>query len=69
MLQQFYNYKIEEEGLAPKTVINISLFLHKALSHAQAEGMILSNLAEAVNLSRGQKLNIAPKLNTLAVRS
>ena len=58
MLQQFYNYKMEEEKLAPKTVINLNLFLHKALSHAMAEGLIQSNPAEAVSLSRGQKPQI-----------
>ena len=58
LLQQFYNYKMEVEGLSPKTVININLFLHKALSHAMAEGLILSNPAEAINLSRGQKPQI-----------
>lgn len=58
LLQQFYNYKMEVEGLASKTVININLFLHKVLSHAMAEGLILSNPAEAINLSRGQKPQI-----------
>lgn len=58
LLQQFYNYKMGVEGLASKTVININLFLHKALSHAMAEGLILSNPAEAINLTRGQKPQI-----------
>lgn len=34
LLQQFYNYKAETEGLAPKTIVNINLFLHKALSYS-----------------------------------
>lgn len=54
-LQQYYNYKIEEEGLSPKTVINLNLFLHKALTFAVNEGYIQTNPAEALNLSRGQK--------------
>ena len=43
LLQQFYNYKAEIEGLAPKTLININLFLHKALSFAVAEGYLKTN--------------------------
>lgn len=58
MLQLFYNYKIETEGLAPKTVVNINLFLHKALSFAVGEGYIRTNPAESLNLSRGQKPQI-----------
>lgn len=54
-LQQFYNYKIAEEGLSPKTVINLNLFLHKALSFAVNEGYLQSNPAAALNLARGQK--------------
>ena len=58
LLQQFYNYKTESEGLAPKTLININLFLHKALSFAVAEGYLKTNPAEAINLSRGPKPQI-----------
>lgn len=58
MLQLFYNYKNETEGLAPKTIVNINLFLHKALSYAEKEGYILSNPAEAINLPRGDKPQI-----------
>ncbi|MBR3919833.1 MAG: site-specific integrase [Clostridia bacterium] len=58
LLQQYYNYKAEKEGLAPKTLVNINLFLHKSLSYAVAEGHISSNPAEAINLSRGQKPQI-----------
>lgn len=58
LLQNFYNYKTEQEGLAPKTVINMNLFLHKSLSHAVNEGYIKSNPAEAINLSRGHKPQI-----------
>lgn len=55
ILQQFYNHKIMEEGLSPKTVVNLNLFLHKALSFAINEGYILSNPAASLNLARGQK--------------
>ncbi len=58
LLQQFYNFKAEEENLAPKTIVNLNLFLHKALSFAVAEGYLQSNPAEAINLSRGQKPQI-----------
>lgn len=58
MLQQYYNYKAETEGLAPKTIVNINLFLHKALEYAVTEGYILSNPAASINLSRGQKPQI-----------
>lgn len=59
LLQNLYNYKTEQEGLAPKTVINMNLFLHKSLSHAVNEGYIQSNPAESINLSRGHKPQIA----------
>lgn len=58
LLQQYYNYKSETEGLAPKTLVNINLFLHKALSFAVSEGYLQSNPAEAINLSRGHKPQI-----------
>lgn len=58
LLQQFYNYKAETEGLAPKTLVNINLFLHKALSFAVSEGHLQSNPAEAINLTRGHKPQI-----------
>lgn len=58
MLQMFYNYKTETEGLAPKTIVNINLFLHKALSFAVGEGYMRTNPAESLNLSRGQKPQI-----------
>ena len=58
LLQQFYNYKTEQEGLSQKTVLNMNLCLHKALDHAVKEGLILSNPASSINLSRGQKPQI-----------
>ena len=58
LLQQFYNHKAEHEGLAPKTIVNINLFLHKALSYAVNEGYIQSNPAASLNLPRGNKPQI-----------
>ena len=58
LLQQYYNYKSEQEGLAPKTIVNLNLFLHKALSYAVNEGYIQSNPAESINLTRGNKPQI-----------
>lgn len=58
MLQQFYNYKLMQENLSPKTIINLNLYLHKALSQAVAEGLILTNPAASLNLKRGQKPQI-----------
>ena len=58
MLQLFYNHKLEVEGLSQKTVVNINLFLHRALNFAVGEGYIRSNPAESLNLSRGQKPQI-----------
>ena len=58
LLQEFYNYKAEAEGLAPKTIVNLNLFLHKALSFAVNEGYIPSNPASAINLPQGDKPQI-----------
>lgn len=57
LLQSFYNYKTEQ-GLSPKTIVNINLFLHHALQYAVNEGYINGNPAEAINLSRGYKPQI-----------
>ena len=57
LLQRFYNYKTEQ-GLSPKTIVNINLFLHHALQYAVNEGYINGNPAEAINLSRGYKPQI-----------
>ena len=57
-LQQFYNYKYEVEGLSPKTIVNINLFLHRALSFAVSEGYIQTNPAASLNLPRGPKPQI-----------
>lgn len=58
LLQHYYNYKSEQEGLAPKTIVNLNLFLHKALSYAVNEGYIMSNPAASINLPRGDKPQI-----------
>lgn len=58
MLQQLYNYKLECEGLSPKTIRNLNLYLHKALGQAKTEGLILSNPAEGINLPRSQRPQI-----------
>jgi len=57
-LQQFYNYKVDQAGLSPKTILNINLCLHKALEHAVREGLIPSNPASAINLPRGNRPTI-----------
>ncbi len=60
-LQQFYNYKIETEYLAPKTIRNLNLYLHKALSQAQREGLISFNPAGEVNIPHTAR----PKITVL----
>lgn len=57
-LQLFYNYKSEVEGLSPKTIVNLNLFLHRALDFAVAEGYIGSNPTSSVNLPRGDRPQI-----------
>lgn len=58
MLQLFYNYKAESEGLSAKTIVNLNLFLHRALKFAVAEGYINSNPASSVNLPSGGRPQI-----------
>lgn len=58
MLQQLYNYKLDYESLSPKTIRNLNLYLHKALSQAKTEGLILTNPTEGINLPRSQKPQI-----------
>lgn len=55
MLQSYYNFKSAQEGLSSKSIININLFLHRALDFAVSEGLINSNPASGVNLPRGAK--------------
>lgn len=55
LLQDFYNYKTEEEELSPKTIMNINRFLHKALHQAVVEHYISFNPCEGVVLPRADK--------------
>ena len=57
LLQEFYNVKYED-GLSPKTLININMFLHKALQQACRESIIFQNVAECVELPRRKKPDI-----------
>lgn len=58
LLQQYYNHKAEAEGLSPKTIVNLNLYLHKALGQAVLEGYLPSNPASNINLPRGRKPQI-----------
>lgn len=58
LLQDFYNYKMQDEGLSPKTVINMHLCLHKALKQAVLERYLNFNPCDAVNLPRNDKPQI-----------
>lgn len=55
MLQDFYNYKLTDEGLSPKTIINLHRCLHKALKQAVLEHHLNFNPCDAVNLPRNEK--------------
>lgn len=58
VLQQFYNYKVEVEGLSPKTIVNMNLCLHKCLDQAVKENLIVSNPASCLNLPRLKRADI-----------
>ena len=58
LLQDFYNYKMQDDGLSPKTVINMHLCLHKALKQAVLEHYLNFNPCDAVNLPRNEKPQI-----------
>lgn len=58
MLQQFYNYKVDAEGLSPKTIVNMNLCLHKCLDQAVKENLIVSNPASSLNLPRLKRADI-----------
>lgn len=58
LLQEFYNYKLTEEGLSPKTITNMHRCLHKALKQAVLEHHISFNPCDAVNLPRNEKPQI-----------
>lgn len=54
VIQGLYNYKFEEEKLSPKTIKNMNNCLHKALSQAQKEGLILNNPCDGAHIPRGE---------------
>lgn len=58
ILQDFYNYKLTEEGLSPKTIANIHRCLHKALKQAVLEHYLSFNPCDAVVLPRNEKPEI-----------
>lgn len=58
LLQDFYNYKLTEEGLSPKTITNLHRCLHKALKQAVLEHHLNFNPCDAVNLPRNEKPQI-----------
>ena len=51
-------YKIQEEGLSPKTITNLHLCLHKAMQQAVLEHHLNFNPCDAVNLPRNEKPQI-----------
>lgn len=57
-LQEFYAYKLEVEGLAPKTLINLHRCLHEALKQAVLEHYIPFNPSDAVVLPKVEKPEI-----------
>ena len=57
-LQDFYNYKLNTEGLSPKTIINMHRCLHKALKQAVLEHFIDFNPCDGVNLPKNEKPEI-----------
>lgn len=58
LLQDFYNYKITQEGMSPKTISNLHRCLHKALKQAVLERYIDFNPCDNVSLPREQKPQI-----------
>jgi len=58
LLQQYYNHLFETKTLSSKSISNLNLFLHRALSYAVAEGYITGNPAEMVAIPRGEKPEI-----------
>lgn len=58
VLQDFYNYKLNVEGLSPKTIINMHRCLHKALKQAVTERFIEFNPCDGVNLPKNEKPDI-----------
>lgn len=55
LLQDFYNYKQNTQGLSPKTILNLHRCLHKAMNQAVLEHYIDFNPCDAVSLPRNEK--------------
>ena len=55
LLQDFYNYKQNTQGLSPKTILNLHRCLHKAMNQALLEHYIDFNPCDAVSLPRNEK--------------
>lgn len=55
ILQDFYNYKLTDEGLAPKTIMNMHRCLHKAIGQAVLEHYLPYNPCDAVAMPRREK--------------
>lgn len=58
LLQDFYNYKLNDCGLSPKTISNLHRCLHKAMNQAVLEHFIEYNPCDAVSLPRNDKPQI-----------
>lgn len=58
LLQEFYNYKLNNESLSPKTIMNLHRCLHKAMKQAVLEHYIDFNPCDAVCLPRNEKPQI-----------
>jgi len=58
LLQDFYNYKLTQEGLSPKTISNLHRCLHKAMKQAVLERHIDYNPCDNVSLPRNEKPQI-----------
>ncbi len=59
-IQKFYNQRMDERDLSPKTVKNLHGILHKGLSQAVKIGLLRFNPAEACDLPRGGRKPLAP---------
>ena len=58
LLQDFYNYKLNNQGMSPKTISNLHRCLHKALNQAVLEHYLDFNPCDAVNLPKNEKPQI-----------
>lgn len=60
MVQDFYNYLIDNKGLSPKTVKNIHGVLHQALGKARKVGYIYTNYTEDCDMVKATRKEIKP---------